>query len=174
MIELLGLPSILSDVRTKLTLLCNPYRNRSLCSARNIYRFSRFLLTVFGPADRKLPVVKPCIHSVNVVNQMIAFSITIVALVSSYQRDKAIPLINTTRNLLVCCKLSIVLPMLLNMRFQQGDMTSVFQCCLSNKTSFVNCFTHTVEHKYDACHKYSELGSFRIIAYLYVSDGSRR
>ena len=32
----------------------------------------------------------------------------------------------------------------------------------------------TVEHKYDECPKYSELGSFRIIAYLYVSDGSRR
>ena len=32
----------------------------------------------------------------------------------------------------------------------------------------------TVEHTYDACPKYSELGSFRIIAYLYVSDGSRR
>ena len=30
----------------------------------------------------------------------------------------------------------------------------------------------TVEHTYDACPKYSELGSFRIIAYLYVSDGS--
>ena len=29
----------------------------------------------------------------------------------------------------------------------------------------------TVEHTYDACPKYSELGSFRIIAYLYVSDG---
>ena len=166
---------MLSDVRTKLTLLCNPYRNRSLCSASSIYRFSRFSLTVFGPANRKLPVVKPCIHSVNVVNQIIAYSITIVALVSSYQRDKAIiPLINTTRNLLVCCKLSIVLPILLNMRFQQGDMTSVFQCCLSNKTSFINCFTHAVEHTYDACPKYSELGSFRIIAYLYVSDGSHR
>ena len=33
---------------------------------------------------------------------------------------------------------------------------------------------NTVEHIYDACPKYSELGSFRIIAYLYVSDGSRR
>ena len=32
----------------------------------------------------------------------------------------------------------------------------------------------TVEHTYDACPKYSELGSFRIIAYLYVSVGSRR
>ena len=32
----------------------------------------------------------------------------------------------------------------------------------------------TVEHIYDACPKNSELGSFRIIAYLYVSDGSRR
>ena len=32
----------------------------------------------------------------------------------------------------------------------------------------------TVEHIYDACPKYSELGSFRIIAYLYGSDGSRR
>ena len=32
----------------------------------------------------------------------------------------------------------------------------------------------TVEHTYDVCPKYSELGSFRIIAYLYVSDGSRR
>ena len=34
--------------------------------------------------------------------------------------------------------------------------------------------TSTVEHAYDACPKYSELGSFRIIAYLYVSDGSCR
>ena len=33
-------------------------------------------------------------------------------------------------------------------------------------------FQNTVEHTYDACPKYSELGSFRIIAYLYVSDGS--
>ena len=33
---------------------------------------------------------------------------------------------------------------------------------------------YTVEHTYDVCPKYSELGSFRIIAYLYVSDGSRR
>ena len=32
----------------------------------------------------------------------------------------------------------------------------------------------TVEHTYDACPKYSELGSFRIIAYPYVSEGSRR
>ena len=32
----------------------------------------------------------------------------------------------------------------------------------------------TVEHTYDACPKYGELGSFRIIAYLYISDGSRR
>ena len=32
----------------------------------------------------------------------------------------------------------------------------------------------TVGHTYDACPKYSELGSFRFIAYLYVSDGSRR
>ena len=32
----------------------------------------------------------------------------------------------------------------------------------------------TVEHIYDACPKYSELGNFRIIAYLYVSDGSHR
>ena len=31
---------------------------------------------------------------------------------------------------------------------------------------------YTVEHTYDACPKYSELGSFRSIAYLYVSDGS--
>ena len=31
----------------------------------------------------------------------------------------------------------------------------------------------TIEYIYDACPKYSELGSFRIIAYLYVSDGSR-
>ena len=29
----------------------------------------------------------------------------------------------------------------------------------------------TVEHTYVACPKYSELGSFRIIAYLNVSDG---
>ena len=28
----------------------------------------------------------------------------------------------------------------------------------------------TVEHTYDACPKYSELGSFRIIAYLYVGQ----
>ena len=37
-------------------------------------------------------------------------------------------------------------------------------------------FSHpsTVEHTYDACPDYSELGSFRIIAYLYVSDGSHR
>ena len=33
---------------------------------------------------------------------------------------------------------------------------------------------NTVEHKYDACPKYRKLGSFCIIAYLYVSDGSRR
>ena len=33
---------------------------------------------------------------------------------------------------------------------------------------------NTVEHTYDACPKYSELGSYRIIAYLYVSDSSRR
>ena len=33
---------------------------------------------------------------------------------------------------------------------------------------------NTVEHIYDACPKYSELGSFRFIAYLYVSDGGRR
>ena len=32
----------------------------------------------------------------------------------------------------------------------------------------------TVEHTYDTCPKYSELGSFRIIAYLYVSDDSPR
>ena len=32
----------------------------------------------------------------------------------------------------------------------------------------------TVEHTYDACPKYSELGSFRIIAYLYVSSSSCR
>ena len=32
----------------------------------------------------------------------------------------------------------------------------------------------TVEHRYDACPKYSKLESFRIIVYLYVSDGSRR
>ena len=31
-----------------------------------------------------------------------------------------------------------------------------------------------VEHTYDAYTKFSELGSFRIIAYLYVSDGSCR
>ena len=30
--------------------------------------------------------------------------------------------------------------------------------------------TDTVEHIYDACPKYSELGNFCIIAYLYVSD----
>ena len=33
---------------------------------------------------------------------------------------------------------------------------------------------NSVEHTYDACLKYSELESFRIIAYLYVSDGGRR
>ena len=32
----------------------------------------------------------------------------------------------------------------------------------------------TVEHTYDACLKYSEMGSFRIIAYLHVSDVRRR
>ena len=32
---------------------------------------------------------------------------------------------------------------------------------------------NTVEHIYDACPKYSELGSFIIIAYLYVSNGIR-
>ena len=32
----------------------------------------------------------------------------------------------------------------------------------------------TVEHTYDVCPKYRELGSFGIIANLYVSDGSRR
>ena len=32
----------------------------------------------------------------------------------------------------------------------------------------------TVEHIYDACPKYSELGNFCIIAYLYVSVDSRR
>ena len=42
------------------------------------------------------------------------------------------------------------------------------QCDL--KAQQVN-ICHTVEHTYDACLKYSELGSFRIIAYLY---GSRR
>ena len=31
-----------------------------------------------------------------------------------------------------------------------------------------------LEHAYDACPIYSELKIFRIIAYLYVSDGSRR
>ena len=35
-------------------------------------------------------------------------------------------------------------------------------------------YIFTVEHIYDACPKYSELGNFRIIANLYVSDGSRR
>ena len=33
---------------------------------------------------------------------------------------------------------------------------------------------YTVEHIYDACPKYSELESLHIIAYLNVSDGSRR
>ena len=42
----------------------------------------------------------------------------------------------------------------------------------TNMTEFRR-FSNTVEHIYDACPKYSELGSFRIIAYLYVSDGSR-
>ena len=32
---------------------------------------------------------------------------------------------------------------------------------------------YTVEHIYDACPKYSELGNFHIITYLYVSEGSR-
>ena len=31
-----------------------------------------------------------------------------------------------------------------------------------------------VEHTYDVCPIYSESGSFRIVAYLYVSDGSLR
>ena len=35
-------------------------------------------------------------------------------------------------------------------------------------------FIYTVEHIYDACPIYSELENFRIIAYIYVSDGSRR
>ena len=30
-------------------------------------------------------------------------------------------------------------------------------------------YQNTVEHTYDGCPKYSELGIFRIIAYLYVS-----
>ena len=34
---------------------------------------------------------------------------------------------------------------------------------------------YTVEHTYDACPKYSELGSFfMFFEYLYVSEGSRR
>ena len=49
---------------------------------------------------------------------------------------------------------------------------SYSECFLpSRDTYFVIC---NVEHTYDACAKYSELGIFRIIAYLYVSDGSRR
>ena len=32
----------------------------------------------------------------------------------------------------------------------------------------------TVEHTYDPCPKYSELGSFRIIAYLYVSESTEK
>ena len=51
-------------------------------------------------------------------------------------------------------------------------------CQLSSRfvVSEVNnqALVSTVEHTYDACPKYSELGSFRIIAYLYVSDSSRR
>ena len=35
-------------------------------------------------------------------------------------------------------------------------------------------YRSTVEHTYDTCPKYSELGSFCIVAYLYVSDGSCR
>ena len=35
-------------------------------------------------------------------------------------------------------------------------------------------FPNTVEHTYDTCPKYSELESFRIIAYLYVSYGLER
>ena len=46
-----------------------------------------------------------------------------------------------------------------------------FNDLLFKKLHFISS---TVEHTYDACPKYSELGSFRIIAYLYVSDGSRR
>ena len=38
----------------------------------------------------------------------------------------------------------------------------------------MNHFSFTEEHTYDACPKYSELGNFRILAYLYVSDGSCR
>ena len=33
---------------------------------------------------------------------------------------------------------------------------------------------YSAEHAYDAYPKYSELGSFCIITYLYVSDGSPR
>ena len=45
---------------------------------------------------------------------------------------------------------------------------------ISSMGSSISKNIYTVEHIYDACPKYSELGSFRIIAYLYVSDGSRR
>ena len=41
-------------------------------------------------------------------------------------------------------------------------------------TSYLVVHHDTVEHTYDACPKYSKLGGFRIIAYLYVSGGSRR
>ena len=45
---------------------------------------------------------------------------------------------------------------------------------LAAKSLLIRLSGITVEHIYDACPKYSELGSFRIIAYLYVSDGGRR
>ena len=45
---------------------------------------------------------------------------------------------------------------------------------LSSPDIYIYIYIYTVEHIYDACPKYSELGNFRIIAYLYVSDGSRR
>ena len=48
----------------------------------------------------------------------------------------------------------------------------IMPCLFRIKCSCVDQIT--VEHTYDACPKYSKLGSFRIIAYLYVSEGSRR
>ena len=50
--------------------------------------------------------------------------------------------------------------------FQIFHIASFKDCCASGSI--------TVEHTYDACPKYSELGSFCIIAYLYISNGSHR
>ena len=61
---------------------------------------------------------------------------------------------------------AVLVHMDLKSRFSLGIHWGTFN--LSNEVS------STVEHTYDACAKYSKLGSFCIIAYLYVSDGSRR